>query len=312
MPKKLTHEFVFKYYNDNNYILNSIYKHALHKDKLTCPVGHEIEMTFGNFKTGYRCGKCFGSEKFSHEYVSNYYKNENYTMKSIYNGGNNKDSLICPNGHEIKMLFNNFKNNNSRCLKCSGKEQYSNEYVENFIKSEGWIKISTVYKNNKTKLELICPNGHVQFKTFESFKKGKRCKQCYFENNIGENHPKFKEDRTRTIRVKYLQFDLNKLYILQDDPLYDIYIQSQMEAKLQSTKDWSRTEYNVDHIFPRIAFIDNNLDKIYNQTIVKEICNMRENLRIISKNENGSKSGKYNQEEFIEWFINKYNDHVKT
>ena len=64
-----------------------------------------------------------------------------------------------------------------------------------------------------------------------------------------------------------------------------------------------------------MAFIDNNLDKIYDVKIIKEICNSKDNLRIVNNKENKSKYNKYNQEEFINWFnqkLEKYNETPKN
>lgn len=253
MSIKLTHEFVYNYYLNEKYIMNSIYKNYMNKDKLSCPIGHEIEMTFSNFKQGKRCSICSGNKKLTQRFVFDYYAKYNYTLKSIYKNYMNKDELICPVGHEIKMKFNNFK-------------------------------------------------------------QGSRCRKCYELNNIGENHPTYKKDRTRQSRSEYLKFNRTKIYILVDEPLYKNYIQSQNKAKI-SDKNWDRTEYTVDHIQPRIAFIDNNLDILYDKKLIKEICNSRDNLRIISQKDNGSKLGKYNQEEFINWFnqkLEKYNETSKN
>jgi hypothetical protein len=240
MPKKLTNEYVFNYYNEEKYILTSIYNGAHNKDKIICPNGHHIEMRFSGFKFGYRCKKCSGKEKHSQEYIYKYYINEQYTLNSIYKNALNKDKLTCPVGHKIEIKFNDFQ-------------------------------------------------------------QGVRCKICFFKNNCGENNPKYNPDRTRQIRTEYLKFDLKRINILNDEPLYNEYINSKVEAK-DSNYIWNKTSYTVDHIFPRVAFIDNNLDILYNKKLIKEICNSRDNLRIIHKKDNGSKAGKYNQEEFMKWF----------
>lgn len=214
------------------------------KDTLTCPIGHKIEMSFNNFKTGFRCKICSGNIIHSPQYVFDYYKKYGYTLKSIYKGNKIKDELICPKGHTISISFHNFKNHN------------------------------------------------------------RRCGVCFLENNIGENHISYKSDRTRSMRSGYLQFRSSELYRLSDDPLYNNYIKSQVIAK-NSNKNHIKSNYTVDHIYPRIAFVDNNLDNLYDKKIIKEIANTRENLRILTKSENSAKSGKYNQEEFMNWFTNK-------
>lgn len=63
--------------------------------------------------------------------------------------------------------------------------------------------------------------------------------------------------------------------------------------------------YEIDHIFPRIAFIDNNIDFNYNIIIVKYIANVTENIQIILKEENSTKNGSYNKDDFIKWFNKK-------
>ena len=119
-----------------------------------------------------------------------------------------------------------------------------------------------------------------------------------------KNNPRWNENRTRTVRSKYLSFDLNKIDILKDDPNYEEYLKLNEESNIERTKGniHHKTKMVVDHIYPRIAFIDSNLDIDYDKKIIKKICNSRDNLRIISKENNTSKGGKYNQEEFIKWF----------
>jgi hypothetical protein len=105
-----------------------------------------------------------------------------------------------------------------------------------------------------------------------------------------------KKDRTISYRRRYLLTNKSDINTLKDDPNYETYL-------------INKIKYSIDHIYPRVAFIDNNLDKEYNSKIVKQICNLRENLRIIPMNENKSKSGKYNQEEFMNWFNNKIKEY---
>lgn len=295
--RRLSQEEVYNIYKKEGYILNSVYKGMAHKDKLTCPDGHNIEMTLDNFKRNKRCAKCAGNQKLSHDFVSNYYKDNGYTMTSIYTNARTADELICPVGHKIKMSFNNFKDKENRCLVCSGHEKLSHEFVFNYYKSEGYT-LKSIYNGCSNKDDLICPDGHNIKMTLDNFKYGnKRCRVCAYNNLSGEGHYRYNSDRTIESRSRYLSFNIKKYKILKDDPNYTDYL------TYKSLPD--KNVYEIDHIFPRIAFIDNNLDNIYGQTFVQKICNLRENLRIIPKKENGSKAGKYNQEEFMTWFNEK-------
>ena len=246
-------------------------------------------------------------KKLTHEHVFNYYKDRGYTLNSIYLNNRIKNDLTCPKNHNCFIAFDKFQANR-RCIKCSAKrERLTHEYVFNYYASKNY-KMLSIYNTCSDKDELICPEGHPWSTNFDNFKsKNNRCFTCHWEKNRGENHPSFLGDRTRRGRTNYLQFDSYHLHILKDDPLYESYIQSKIEAQ-ESGKKHEKTKYTVDHIFPRVAFIDNDLDNIYGQTIIKEICNLRENLRIIPREENGSKGGKYTQDQFLQWFEEKLSE----
>ena len=50
--------------------------------------------------------------------------------------------------------------------------------VRNALEAEGWQLVSEVYKNLKTPLEMICPQGHKQEQTFDQWRKHKMCDIC--------------------------------------------------------------------------------------------------------------------------------------
>lgn len=243
-------------------------------------------------------------KKLTHEYVYNYYASEEYHMCNIYNSNRNNDELICPVGHKIKMCFSNFKQG-KRCIECSKSKKHSHDYIFNYYYNEKYI-MHNIYNGNRNNDQLTCPKGHNIKMTFDNFQQGKRCQKCHFNNNFGENHPRWKSERTRKRRTNSLQFDLNKINILKDDPNFNKYLKLHEESNIERTKGniHHKTEMTVDHIHPRIAFIDNNLDNIYGKKVCQKIVNKRNNLRIISSKNNRSKGGMYNQEEFIKWFEN--------
>ncbi|MGL4848542.1 MAG: hypothetical protein ACRC28_06385, partial [Clostridium sp.] len=56
--------------------------------------------------------------------------------------------------------------------------KYNEENVKSYVESYGYILMSK-YKGIESKIELICPNGHVYETTFNSFKnKNVRCRVC--------------------------------------------------------------------------------------------------------------------------------------
>ena len=230
--------------------------------------------------------------KLTHKFVFNYYKNNDYHMNSIYKGIHDKDNITCPVGHNINIKFNNFKNMNQRCSICEGNIKYTHKFVKLYLESLNYILLSEEYNNNKQKIIIRCEQGHIYKTNFDNFKnKEARCRTCYEINNRGEAHKSYNKDRTRKGRLKYLSFDLYKSNILKDDLNFNDYL-------------INKNLYEIDHIFPRVAFIDNEFDKIYGEELCKKIANKRNNLRIIDQKYNSSKGGKYNQEEFMNWFTN--------
>lgn len=296
MGKILTQDFVFNYYKKYGYTLNSIYNKSNSKDSVICPNGHEIQMRFGGFRFGSRCLKCSGKEKLTQDEVLSYYKQYDYILNSNYINGRVKDKLTCPNGHNIEMQFNNFKQG-KRCIICSGRKKLTYEYIKEYIESVNYKLLSYTYINTITPIMIQCPKQHTYMVRFSNFQNNKRCKICYKDRNMGDLHPNWIMDRTRQTRSNYLRFDLRKINLLSTDINYNDYI-----VYKRSSNILQKNIYSVDHIYPRIAFIDNDLDHIYDVKLIKKICNLRENLRIIHEKENGEKSGKYNQDEFMEWF----------
>jgi ribosomal protein S27E len=52
------------------------------------------------------------------------------------------------------------------------------EYVKNQLKIKEYKLLSKIYKNNKTKLKVECPEGHQYEVTYHHFQKGIRCLLC--------------------------------------------------------------------------------------------------------------------------------------
>lgn len=307
MSAKLSYETVYKYFKDEGCeLLEKEYINLKTKMRYRCECGEESSIRFYDFKSGHRCAKCYGNEKHKFEDVYNKFKEKGCELlETAYINAHTKMKYRCSCNNESSIKFNDFQNGN-RCMKCSGKEKLTYEDVYNYFIDQGCKLLDTEYINNKTEMKYICECGNESVISFARFQQNGRCKECGIKKRACENHPHYNTDRTRPRRVIYLSFDYQKLHILKDDPNYTNHIQSKKSAKASGNR-WDKSHYTVDHIQPRVAFIDNDLDNIYGQTVVKKICNLRENLRIIPKKDNESKGGRYNQEEFMTWFNEKIN-----
>lgn len=305
MGKKLTIEYIKHYASLDGTVCNQdFYEGSMSKINFICPNNHSYKIDWNKFQQNRRCGICSRSKiiykkSITIEYIQEYSKKENIKcISSEYESCDKHLIFECSNKHIFKMSWDNFKNG-YRCSECAGNKKKTIEEIKEYISSYNYICNSDTYINSKTYLKLICPNGHSYKAPWSAFKFGNRCEQCQIEYRVGENHHNWNPDRTRNLRAQYLSFDMNKIKILYDDFNYIIFL---FYKHLSKNKEILKNLYQVDHIYPRIAFIDNNLDKLYDKRIIKKICNLRENLRIIKDDDNIIKSGKYNQEKFINWF----------
>jgi hypothetical protein len=62
------------------------------------------------------------------------------------------------------------------------RKRWSIKEIADFLNEFDYKLISTEYKTQKDKLEMICPNGHEASISFDNFKNGKRCNDCHQEN----------------------------------------------------------------------------------------------------------------------------------
>ena len=301
MSKKLTLEFVKEYSlkdgtkcHSNEYINNSEYL------QFECPSNHFYTMRWYNFKQGNRCSECYGNKKYTIEYIKKE-SIEKYNITCLvdeYINSQTKMPFKCKNNHIYYIHWNNVIHGYG-CSTCSKNKKKTIEEIKEYALLDGTKCISKEYINSQEKLDFICSKNHTYQMISNDFQQGHRCRKCYLNNNYGENHPSYKKDRTRKRRLKNLSFDLYKHKILLDDPNYEYFLENYIKSK---NKEIIINIYSVDHIFPRVAFINNDLDNIYNKRLIYNICNLRENLRIIIKKENTSKAGKYNQQDFLDWF----------
>lgn len=274
--KRLSQEVVYKHYKESGYILQSIYKGGKYKDKLSCQLGHDIEMRFSDFSRGHRCVKCSGKAKHTHDEVYEYYKNNGYILNSIYKGSSKKDQLTCPVGHKIEIKYNSFKNQKSRCVKCAGLNKYSQEEVYNEYKKYDYI-LNSIYVNCSTKDRVTCPVGHHIEIRLDCFKNsGHRCRVCHYNNIFHKNNPNFNPNREEIDLNKRLRRTRSKEWITNhmiSDPNYSKFISNP-------------SDYILDHIIPIKLFCQLHTKYNLDEIRIKQIINKIDNLQLLTKNEN--------------------------
>ena len=81
--------------------------------------------------------------------------------------------------------------------------------VRNALEAEGWQLTSEVYKNLKTPLEMICPEGHKQEQTFDNWRKHKICDICMAGDPYKVKKNKVPKKGTDTQRILALDAATN-------------------------------------------------------------------------------------------------------
>jgi len=100
---------------------SNTYVSAHAKLEIICPKSHTYFATYSNFQKGNRCPECSGKKKHTIDAVKRYVESfEGYQLRStVYVGGNAKLDILCPVGHNYKVVYGNFQQG-SRCPECAG------------------------------------------------------------------------------------------------------------------------------------------------------------------------------------------------
>lgn len=211
MPKKLTYEYVKKYFEEQGCeLLETEYINAITKMQYKCQCGNISSMAWDFFQRGHRCKKCASlkigkSNKYSYEYVKQFFKENNCELLED-NYIDSRQNLIykCSCGNISLIQFYRFLNG-QRCKKCANitignKLRLSYDYIKSELIKYNYYLLSKEYINNSTKLEMICPQGHLIKMTFSAFSYGYRCRICSRPNK--ENHYNWNPNLTDLEREK--------------------------------------------------------------------------------------------------------------
>ena len=100
------------------------------------------------------------SRRLTYEEVKRRIEERGYRLISKhYFRSSDKLEMECPQGHIFKQKLNDFCNGHG-CPYCAGLARHSYEYIKEQVEKEGFTLLETEYINAKTKMNMICPNGH--------------------------------------------------------------------------------------------------------------------------------------------------------
>jgi len=178
--RKLTIEYLKEYIESKDYkLLSKEYVNSKTKLELQCPKWHKFEMIWNNFYTGQRCPQCGGTKKLLYKDVKVFIESKDYKLlEKVYKNNHTKMKMQCPEGHKFKMTWNNFYTGH-RCPECAGLKKFPIQDIKRKIeKIKGYKLLEKEYVNSITKMKMECPEGHIFWMTWGSFKQKHRCPEC--------------------------------------------------------------------------------------------------------------------------------------
>ena len=122
-------------------------------------------------------------KKLTYEYVKGKFEEEGYKLLSDeYIGAHSKLDYICPEKHKHYITWASWQQGH-KCPYCTDKAKHTIEFIRSEFEKEGYILLDKMYKNNKQKLNYICPERHKHSIRWDLWQQRRRCPYCY--GNMG-------------------------------------------------------------------------------------------------------------------------------
>jgi hypothetical protein len=195
---------------------------------------------------------------------------------------------MCKCGVESVINYNKFQQKR-RCKQCgikvnSDSRRLNFDIILKAAHDENWEVITKRedYINSDQLLDLLCPEKHECKIRWYNFKTGHRCAECYLEKNRGETHPSFNPNREEIPLNMRLRRTRTREWIVKNmktDPNYNNFL-------------LNVGGYTLDHIIPVKLFCKLHTNYNLNEEHTKNIINRRDNLQLLTKDENFKKAAK--------------------
>jgi hypothetical protein len=115
-------------------------------------------------------------------------------------------------------------------------KKYEHSFVKDAFEKEGYILLSISYKNNKTKLNCLCPKGHNHSVNFNNWVTGYRCRKCLDIRTGNRLRSNFND-------IKKLFIDNNYILLLEENEYKSVY------QKLKTICPSGHIYYTTQHNF---------------------------------------------------------------
>ena len=299
MPKLTLKEAKERFKKYGATMLDDVYINNATKYKLQCKYGHITYATLHDYER-HGCTECnkLRKRRIAYDELKNAMEKEGYTLISPFEEFKTKKTKMtykCGEDHIGSVSYEKFIGSKRRCAICANNQAYEFNFVKQYIENEGYVLVSTEYKNTHTPLVIICPKGHEFQTTFHSFKnngvrcycaresKGEKRIREYFIDKSIEFISQQKFENCRNVRPLPFDFYLPKynLCVEYDGQQHFDEIHAYSKESFQQTKinDEIKTNYCKENNIPllRIPYWEfNNIEKILENTLASIIKNFND------------------------------------
>jgi len=152
--------------------LSTEYKGSKINMKWKCKEGHEWMSKINFMKSQNQwCPHCAGCVKKTIEECRKIAQERGgECLSTEYKNAHTKMKWKCKEGHEWEAKFNNIKNQNQWCIKCSGYLKHTIQKCQKVARERDGLCLSTEYKNAHTKMKWKCKEGHEWETAFSNIK----------------------------------------------------------------------------------------------------------------------------------------------
>jgi very-short-patch-repair endonuclease/rubredoxin len=157
-------------------LLSTEYRNNYTKLDIECDSSHRYRVAWTNFQQGYRCPYC-SKKRVDFADIKSVFEDRGCVLLSEYKNSTTKLSIQCPQGHQYTTCWSVFRQG-CECPHCIDNIGTYNG-VKDFVENQGYILLSNVYLNSKTKLLIQCPKQHQYQVKWNDFQQGYRCPYCY-------------------------------------------------------------------------------------------------------------------------------------
>lgn len=228
---KLTYAYVKQYFEIYRCeLVSNVYVKSCEILEYICSCGDKSSVSFMKFSSPKHSKKCFNcskkeqADKYRLDYEIVYTAFEAAGCELLSKEYKKNDELllyICNCGNEAYVTYNNFKNG-KRCKQCKLKKvsearRHDYDYVKEYFHQQGCTLLSKIYINCDELLQYECVCKNIAYISFDSFRRGSRCRDCGNEK-LAEYHRLKYDDVKQLFKQRCCKL-LSKTYINGTSPL---------------------------------------------------------------------------------------------